>query len=184
MVGLYKDLFVRYYLDKSADTLYQFCFGVSTYALQKGNPEWTEYKEKRIPENAERIERLVAERTEDDWNTSFWQRHESDISDASYSVYSSKRRFIDFRITDNKLTLACQDFGPECRSMTGDDEYEFFYDLDEDNTHRFLARLRIEYGLEDELIDLLKKAFGSDDGTTLFTEFCTRNHINHRLITM
>lgn len=86
MVGLYKDLFVRYYLDKSADTLYQFCFGVSTYALQKGNPEWTEYKEKRIPENAERIERLVAERTEDDWNTSFWQRHESDISDASYGM--------------------------------------------------------------------------------------------------
>ena len=68
--------------------------------------------------------------------------------------------------------------------MTGDDEYEFFYELDEDNTHRFLARLRIEYGLEDELIDLLKKAFGSDDGTTLFTKFCKKNRVNHRLISM
>lgn len=184
MVGLYKDLFVRYYLDKSTDTLYQVCFGVASYALKKGNPEWSEYTDKRVPENAERIERLVAERMEDDWNTSFWQRHESDITDASYSVYYSKRRFIDFRISGNKLILACQDFGPECRSMTGDDEYEFFYEMDEDNTHRFLARLRIEYGLEDELIDLLKKAFGSDDGTTLFTEFCKRNHIKHRLISM
>ena len=68
--------------------------------------------------------------------------------------------------------------------MTGDDEYEFFYEMDEDNTHRFLAKLRIEYGLEDELIELLKKAFDSDNGTTLFTEFCKRNHIKYRLISM
>ena len=68
--------------------------------------------------------------------------------------------------------------------MTGNDGYEFFYEMDEDNTRRFLARLRIEYGPEDELIELLKKAFGSDNGITLFTEFCKRNHIKHRLISM
>ena len=103
---------------------------------------------------------------------------EIDLSDASCSVYSSERRYIDFRISDKKLTLACQDFGPECKLMTGDDdEYEFFYQLDEENTLRFLKGLRIEYGFEATLPDLLKKAFGSDNGTTRFTEFCDHNHI-------
>ena len=184
MVGLYKDLFVRYYLDKNTNTLYQICFGVSTYALKQGNPEWTELKDTRIPDEAERIERLAAERMEDEWNSSFWERHENDIADGNYGVYSSKRRSIDFRISNKKLTLACEDFGPECSSMTGDDEYEFFYELDEDATHRFLCRLRIEYGLTSELKELLKEAFGSDDGTTRFTKFCKENRIKHKLISM
>ncbi|MBQ3199393.1 MAG: bifunctional (p)ppGpp synthetase/guanosine-3',5'-bis(diphosphate) 3'-pyrophosphohydrolase [Firmicutes bacterium] len=184
MVGLYKDLFVRYYLDKRTNTLYRFCLGIAIYALQKGTPQWTEYQEKHIPENAEPIERLAAEHMEDDWKSAFQHQHEMDISNASYSVYGSIRRCIDFRISDGKLTVACEDFGPECQNMTGNNMYEFFYQLDEDNTLRLLTGLRIEYGLETDLIDLLKEAFGSDDGTTLFTNFCKKNRIKYKFFSM
>lgn len=110
-----------------------------------------------------------------------WTNYKPDIdlADASYSVYSSERRYIDFRISDRKLTLACQDFGPECEIMNGGNEYEFFYSLDEDKTLRFLERLRMEYGFKDELADLLKKAFCSDNGPSRFTEFCDKNHIKY-----
>lgn len=65
MVGLYKDLFVEYYLDEKRDMLYQYCADGTCYALAKGNPEW---KAAELPSDLQRVKRFDAERLEDDWN--------------------------------------------------------------------------------------------------------------------
>lgn len=65
MVGLYKDLFVAYYLDEKRDIIYQYCADGTCYALTKGNPEW---KAAELPSSLQRIKRFDAERLEDDWN--------------------------------------------------------------------------------------------------------------------
>lgn len=181
MVGLYKDIFVRFYCDMQTARLYQVCIDGTSYMMEKGNPEWKPF-EGPLSETAESMNRIEAEKTEDAWNALFWQRHETDIADSSYNVYASKRRSIEFRLSGSKLTLACEDYGPESSVMSGDDEYEFYYELDEASTHRFFVRLRIEYGLETDLAVLLKGVFGTDDGTTRFTDFCMRNSIKPKFI--
>ena len=176
MVGLFKDVFVKFYCDMRAARLYQVCLDGTSYMMEKGNPEWKPFNG-TVPETAESMNRIVAEKVEDAWNAAFWQKHEADIADSTYNVYASKRRSIEFRLSMGKLTLACEDYGPEASVMSGDEEYEFYYELDEDSTHRFFARLRIEYGLETDLELLLTDVFGTDDGTTTFTDFCMKNCI-------
>lgn len=179
MTGLFKDLFVTYWLDERTHTLYQTCFDQEAYRLHRGNPEWQVYDPKTlsVPANAARLDRKAAERLEDEWNAAFWAQIDRDLADADLTVFASSRRYIDCTISDKKLTLAVQDLGPECQAMTGDDEYESFYDLDRDGTRRFLCRLRIEYGLTTALRGLLREAFGADNGPTRFTDFCDRNGI-------
>ncbi len=179
MVALYKDIFVGFYCDMQAERLYQICLDGTSYMLDKGNPEWKPF-EGNLPETAESINRIEAEKMEDAWNRGFWQLHAADMADGNYYVYTSRKRSIKIRLAGGQLTLACEDYGPEARVMTGGNEYEFYYELDEDSTHRFLARLRIEYGLNTKLAILLRDVFGTDDGTTRFTNFCMKNSIEPR----
>lgn len=65
MVGLYKDLFVEYYLDETEDRIFQNCADGTCYVLKKGDSEW---KLAELPEGLNRIRRLIAERLEDSWN--------------------------------------------------------------------------------------------------------------------
>jgi len=183
MVGLFKDLFVKFYFDPEQERLYQICSEGTKYYLEKGDPEWKELTED-LPESRENIERLRAERMEDNWFDEFWQRCKQDRTDAFYNIYSSKKRTIDIRIQCGKLTLACEDHGPECGVMTGSDEYEFYYELDQDGTWEFLKCLRVEHGLAKEFPDLLKEAFGKDDGPVWFVIFCEINKIEHRMISI
>ena len=45
-VGLFKDVFVKYYLDKNAETLHQVCLSGEHYCLRKSLPEfWVSYEE-------------------------------------------------------------------------------------------------------------------------------------------
>ncbi len=69
MVGLYKDLFVDYYLDAENNVLYQSGADGTIFALVQGDPQW---RETEFPENAEKLQpmrRLAAERLEDFWNS-------------------------------------------------------------------------------------------------------------------
>lgn len=100
-----------------------------------------------------------------------------DMTDDRYDVYISADRHIEFKIFRKKLVLACEDYGEECRRISGKDEYEFYYSLDEENTHRFLARLRIVYGCEKTIGELLEEVFGCDDGTIKFADFCEEQNI-------
>lgn len=94
-----------------------------------------------------------------------------DLADAVYQVYDTGKRCFTVEINAQVLTLSCTDHGPECRSMSGDDTYEFYYQLRQGDTHCFLTRLRKEYG-HAPLGTLLVRAFGTDNGPEVFRDFC------------
>ena len=66
MVGLYKDIFVRYYLNGTATAIYQVNAEGDVYVLHKGNPQWYPY-EGNIPAYIAQVERYYAEHLEDSW---------------------------------------------------------------------------------------------------------------------
>lgn len=169
-VGLYKDVFVTYYMDEVKGMLYQQDTNGDIFALKKGKPQWKE--ESKISKHAVQLERKHAERIEDNWNEPFWKQHEADLEDARYYLFDSARRSVALTIKDGKLVLSVLDFGAECESINGKDEYEFWYVLDEDNTKRFLVQLRFQYGTRYKLETILKKAFGEDGGPEAFRKFC------------
>ena len=88
--GLFKDVFVKYYLDSENEIIFQACDVGSVFCLKKGNPMWYDalaeisdyiaknidgkpryYKTNPIPDNAELLSRKDAELTEDIWNKLF-----------------------------------------------------------------------------------------------------------------
>lgn len=66
MTGLYKDLFVRYFVDDSKDVLYQVSADGEGYVMKKGKLQWKPLKTK-VPQKARQIDRKEAERIEDNW---------------------------------------------------------------------------------------------------------------------
>lgn len=98
--------------------------------------------------------------------------HNLDMSDAVYDLYSSQERTLSIQINEGKLTFAGQDFGEACEGINGKYEYEFWYHLDEENTHRLLVQLRLKHNLRNKLSTILKSEFGSDDGSVKFKAFC------------
>ena len=67
MTGLYKDLFVRYFVDDSKDALYQVNADGEGYVMKKDKLQWKPLKNK-VPKKARQIHRREAERIEDNWN--------------------------------------------------------------------------------------------------------------------
>lgn len=172
LVGLYKDVFVSFYIDEVKGMLYQQDTSGKIYALKKGLPQWKEAA--RIPKTVMQVERKYAERLEDNWNEPFWKLHEQDLADGRYYLYSSTRRSTAITLQDGKLVFSVEDWGNECENINGKDEYEFWYALDEDNTRRFLVQLRFQYGIRYKLETILKKAFGEDNGPEEFRKFCEK----------
>lgn len=90
LTGLFKDVFVKYYLDSGNNIIYQACDTGVIYSLMKGSPVWKNvvnelssnisenivsddnkpqfYSLNLIPEDAVAISRKEAELTEDIWN--------------------------------------------------------------------------------------------------------------------
>ena len=66
MVGLYKDLFVGYYVDEEQECIYQMAADGECYYLKRGDSKWYEVE---CPETdgLVRVEREYAERMEDVW---------------------------------------------------------------------------------------------------------------------
>ncbi len=173
MVGLYKDLFVQFYLDPNTPSLYQACRDGSAYRLEKGNPEWRPINISAITSEPLHITRKEAEALEDQWNLPFWTTHENDLADAAYLIQESARHTIELHLRAQTLTLLVGERAVQTVPL-------FTYTLNEDATHRFLARLRIEYGTNDTLPTLLTKLFDNADAITCFTNFCQRNDIAWR----
>ena len=90
LTGLFKDVFVKYYLDKKNDVIYQASDNGVIFYLKKGSPVWNDaiaeltdsisediladnkphfYDVNPIPVDAELITRKEAELTEDIWNS-------------------------------------------------------------------------------------------------------------------
>ena len=191
ITGLFKDVFVKYYLDRENDIIYQACETGTIHYLKKGNPSWNDalaeisdnianntddkpryYKTNPIPDNAELLSRKDAELTEDMWNKPFWDCHNMDLQDEEYHLFCSKKRCVDIKIINSRLILICADYGKECESINGKDEYEFSYSLDEECTRRFLVQLRMRCGTENSLESILKQEFGKDEAPKVFKNFC------------
>ena len=64
MVGLYKDLFVKFYIDEKTDTIYQDCADGTCFALERATCEWHPAE---LPEGLPLVDRHLAERVEDNW---------------------------------------------------------------------------------------------------------------------
>lgn len=118
ITGLFKDVFVKYYLDSKNNIIYQACKTGTVYYLKKGNPAWNDaideisktlsenivnntdnkphyYNTNPIPHDAILISRKDAELTEDMWNKSFLDCHNADLNNGTYSLLSSNKRCID-----------------------------------------------------------------------------------------
>lgn len=179
MLGLYKGVFVIYSLDESKGVLYQENIAGEKYRLKKGKPEWTPY-EGTTPKKAVTVNRKYAERLEDNWNEPFWETLERDMSDCSYSLYSSTSRSLDVLLSGRQLTFSGSDYGKECEMINGKDEYEFHYSVDEENTYALLMTLRNKSGIRYKLETVLKNEFGYDDGSVRFEQFCKNNGITYK----
>ena len=66
MTGLYKDLFVRYFVNDSKGVLYQVSAYGEGYVMKKGKLQWKPLKTK-VPKKARQIDPKEAERIEDNW---------------------------------------------------------------------------------------------------------------------
>jgi len=171
MTSLYKDLFVEYFIDEKNETIYQISANREGYVLKKGNIQWSNLDSK-ISENSKIITRKMAERIEDNWAELFWEAHNNDMTDSEYELFSSSTRHFSIAISNNKLTFVGHDLSKDCESINGKDEYEFWYSLNEDETHRFLVQLRLKHNLQYKLSAILKNEFGYKDGSLKFKEFC------------
>ena len=171
MVSLFKDLFVTFAVDEEKGLLYQLCADGDNRVLKKGKLQWNEL-EGNVSKNARVLPRKDAERMEDNWAEPFWATHDHDLTDADYTLFSSPERALSIQVQEGKLTFSGHDFGETCKSINGKDEYEFWYNLDEDNTHRLLVQLRMKHNLRNRLSTILKNEFGSDDGSVKFRAFC------------
>lgn len=169
MVGLYKDLFVAYYV--SSGKLYQVCRSGESYWLKQGNPTWTPI-EGSVPKKAERISRYKAEVLEDIWNEPFYETIKTDLKKGNYEVFHSATRILTIDVTNGCMTLHGEDYDAGCSTVNSKDDCEFFYSLKAEDTEALLHYLRNKHGIRLKLSTILKKEFGTSNGSTLFRECC------------
>lgn len=159
--GIYKDLFVKYYIDEDAGVLYQISASGESYWLEKGIPQWKALKQPMADSIAE-IDRKTAERTEDIWNEVFWKAHSQDMQDGEYSLCTTEDTEYIIKIENNSLAYYEEK----------EDNKKCLYMLDEENTHRFLVQFRLLTGIENTLGTLLAKYFGTENSAEIFVKFC------------
>lgn len=168
---LFKEIFVTFLADRDKGLLYQISADGERYVLKKGKPRWDALTAS-VSRTAQVIDRRTAERIEEDWGEPFWQTVVSDAGDAEHPLFESPARTLTAVVEDGELTFIGEDSGEACRIISGRDDYEFSYHLDADSTRRLIAQLRLQHGLRLRFGTILRKAFGSDDGSVRFSEFC------------
>ena len=159
--GIYKDLFVKYYIDEQNGVLYQISASGEGYYLEKGIPQWKPLKQP-MPDNITEIDRRTAERTEDNWNEVFRQIHSQDMQDGEYVLCSVDNTDYIITIKDNNLAYCTEK----------ENSRNCLCQLDEENTHRFLVQFRLFAGAENSIGTLLTKYFGTENGPDVFAKFC------------
>ena len=186
MVGLYKDIFVKYYREFCPpgyyeDYLLQVCADGSIFRLDKGNPEWKKVEDspEEIALSCEELLRKDAEALEDEWNKPFWECIDRDLYADTYKLIGTKERTAEIEIINRKLTLSGEDFGAACEKINGKEEYEYHVTLDEDNTMRLLVQLRMKYGVENKLGSIFVEEFGRKTPSGKFMEFCKEKNIQY-----
>lgn len=186
MVGLYKDIFVKYYREFCPpgyfeDYLLQVCADGSIFRLDKGNPEWKKVEDslEDIYLNCEELLRKDAEALEDEWNKPFWECIDRDLYAGTYKLIRTKNRTAEIEIINRKLSLNGEDFGAACEKINGKEEYEYHVSLDEENTMRLLVQLRMKYGIEVKLGSIFVEEFGRKLPSSRLMEFCKSKNVQY-----
>ena len=186
MVGLYKDVFVKFYHVREycppgyeEEYLLQICKDGTAFRLDKGKPEWIpiQYQDGLIEEDEILLSRPDAERLEDEWNKPFWECVEQDLYANTYEIINNKDRSARIEILNRALTLSGEDSGPACKTINGKDEYEYQVSLDEDNSTRLIVQLRMKYGITSVLESVFIEAFGRKNPSSRLMDFCKEKQI-------
>lgn len=170
MTGLYKDLFVDFFVDDDKGILWQISADGETHVLKKGKPQWN-VVETKVSGKARSCTRKEAERIEENWAEPFWKVHELDLSDATYEVFKSGNTVLFIEIKNGEVMYR--------GDLTEDSQFdrEIAYHMDSDNTHRLLVQLRMKHGTRFKLSTVFTKEFGSEDGAMAFINFCKEHNI-------
>ena len=83
---------------------------------------------------------------------------------------------LDARYDGTKLEFIGDDFGSTAESFFGGEEYEYWYQLDEANTEKFIAALKEDTGIED-LEEALKTRFSGITASGKIREFAEARDI-------
>jgi ADP-ribosyl-[dinitrogen reductase] hydrolase len=80
-------------------------------------------------------------------------------------------------IKDGCLKISGQDLGKAAEDTFGEDEYEYFYEFDRENTERLFALLTPE---AQKVKEVFMQKFSGMDGCRSLREFCEENGITYR----
>lgn len=184
MVGLFKDLFVKYYQSFPIpgyyeDYLLQVCADGTAYRLDKGYPEWKRICDPQdlIEDECAEMPRKDAEALEDEWNKTFWECIDCDLYAGTYKLIATNERTAEIEMFNRVLTLSEENSGSACEKINGRDEYEYRVSLDEDNTKRLIVQLRMKYGIEVSLESIFGGEFGRDVPSSKLMDFCKEKEV-------
>ncbi len=81
------------------------------------------------------------------------------------------------KVSGGCLKISGQDLGKAVEDIMGEDEYEYFYDFDRENTERLFALLAQE---SQNVKEVFIKKFSGIDGCQSLREFCNANDIEYK----
>ena len=169
--ALYKDIYVAFYMDTEDGMLYQESAHGEKYCLPFNTVQWQEY-DGEIPKSCVRIVRTLAERLEDNGSASFWMCHTCDCDDARYMLREDGSFIHTVVVEDGNVFFLIEG--------ENQDGAIYGYWFDDMNTKRFFVQLRIVYGIESCLSNVLKTAFGGADGISRLLAFCNKHQVVYK----
>ena len=88
--------------------------------------------------------------------------------------------YVTATLSEGCLKISGQDLGEAPKSTFGEDEYEYFYDFDLENTKRLFALLTPE---REDIAEVLVREYSGMDGCRKLREFCDVNRIEYSFFT-
>ena len=152
----YKDVFVIYKISADYEKLYQANTFGEAYCLTKGNPQWVPVNY-RFRQNDIALTRKEAESLEEKWYDIFLGVVEMDLQDRSYPLFTGATGKLELVLDNYQLTF-----------RNGDTNTT----LNEDDTYQLISQLRIMFGIQAPLGQILLQSFGNENGAVLFRNLC------------
>ncbi|MGB4609175.1 MAG: HD domain-containing protein [Saccharofermentanales bacterium] len=179
LVELYKELFVRYFIDEEQGFLLQVSVSGEAWIMHKGSPEWELFKGD-ISRNFIPLSRRAAEIKEEIWTIPFWEIHRQDLKNKNVMLFDSEDVKIKIEIIDQKVNIISERCDNTSNFSKQNAHKELWYHLDQDNSQRFLVQLRLIYGLEIGLETILSEHFGYNEAIDIFKKFCTEVNVYYQ----
>ena len=84
---------------------------------------------------------------------------------------------VEAKVSGGCLKISGQDLGKAVEDYFGEDEYEYFYDFDRENTERLFSLLTHE---AQNVKDVFMQKFSGIDGCKSLRDFCDANGIAYK----